>query len=88
MDAVAARQLPLIARQQKTVGQRDVIAEILRVDRCSMMLQIVRRRTHHPLDGDDLAGDQARRFQFGNAKRDVEAVLDGVEKIVTSTSRS
>ena len=44
--------------------------------------KVTGRGADRAVDRHDLAGDQARGFQFGDPESDVEALLNGVEQVI------
>ena len=80
MIAIRTSQLPLITGQQESVGQGHMLAQISRMCGRAAAREIIRRCADCPVNCRNLASNQARRFQFGNSQRDVEAILYRIEK--------
>ena len=80
--AVRAAELPLVAGGEVAVGETVVLAQIGGMLGLAAPRQIGRRRADHALGGRDLAGDQTRRRQVGDAQGDVEAFLHRIDLLI------
>ena len=82
MVAVRAGQLPLVAGQQKAVGERAWSRRLIWMLRNAGAREIGRRRADDAFDRHDLARDQAGGLEIRDTQRHFEPVLHRIDLLV------